>query len=170
MSWTHRDATPDDAAALAALGARTFTETFGHLYKPEDLAAFLTQHTSENWGAKIADPAINIRIAEDGDTPAGYCTVKPLQLDYRPQAEPCLELSQLYLFSPWHGTGLADALMAWAKATARQRGAVELALSVYAENFRGQAFYRRHGFHDAGPTIFRVGNHIDDERLYACAL
>ena len=34
-----RRAVPADAELLSALAARTFTETFGHLYPPEDLAA-----------------------------------------------------------------------------------------------------------------------------------
>jgi hypothetical protein len=37
----YRDGGPDDAALMARLGAETFTETFGHLYSPENLAAFL---------------------------------------------------------------------------------------------------------------------------------
>ena len=36
-----RRATLDDAQALSTLAARTFTETFGHLYPPQDLADFL---------------------------------------------------------------------------------------------------------------------------------
>ena len=36
-----RRATVDDAAVLSDLASRTFTETFGHLYPAEDLAAFL---------------------------------------------------------------------------------------------------------------------------------
>ncbi|MEM9766014.1 MAG: GNAT family N-acetyltransferase, partial [Pseudomonadota bacterium] len=39
--YTLRRATVDDAETIAQLGADTFTETFGHIYKPEDLAAFL---------------------------------------------------------------------------------------------------------------------------------
>ncbi|HEX5380170.1 MAG TPA: GNAT family N-acetyltransferase, partial [Phenylobacterium sp.] len=38
-----RRAKPADAEALAAIGATTFTETFAHLYDPEDLAAFLDE-------------------------------------------------------------------------------------------------------------------------------
>ena len=38
-----RPATLADAPALAALGAETFIAAFGHLYTPEDLAAFLAQ-------------------------------------------------------------------------------------------------------------------------------
>ena len=36
-----RRATPADAAALSAIAERCFVETFGHLYPPEDLQAFL---------------------------------------------------------------------------------------------------------------------------------
>jgi hypothetical protein len=37
----YRDATVDDAPALAELFRESFCETFGHLYRPEDLSAFL---------------------------------------------------------------------------------------------------------------------------------
>lgn len=36
-----RRAGVEDAEALVALSKETFTETFGHLYAPEDLASFL---------------------------------------------------------------------------------------------------------------------------------
>jgi hypothetical protein len=36
-----RRATPFDAAVLAELGARTFTDAFGHLYSSQDLQAFI---------------------------------------------------------------------------------------------------------------------------------
>ena len=36
-----RNATPADVDALSELGRVTFIEAFGHLYSPEDLAAFL---------------------------------------------------------------------------------------------------------------------------------
>src|SRR5690606_19037438 len=42
-----RRAGPGDAAALAELGAKTFTLTFGHMYPPEDLAAYLAESHSE---------------------------------------------------------------------------------------------------------------------------
>ena len=39
MAPAIRRATTADAAALAAIGAETFTLTFGHLYRPEDLGS-----------------------------------------------------------------------------------------------------------------------------------
>lgn len=40
-SMVIRPATVADAEVVARLGAETFMETFGHLYTPQDLAAFL---------------------------------------------------------------------------------------------------------------------------------
>ena len=54
----------DDAAALSALGAETFTETFGHLYQPADLAAFLTTHGEDHWRQELADREFAVLIAE----------------------------------------------------------------------------------------------------------
>lgn len=51
---TIRRATPEDAPTLAALGAATFTEAFGHLYPPEDLQAFLSRMCAV-WVAVLAD-------------------------------------------------------------------------------------------------------------------
>lgn len=38
---TIRDATPADLDALAELSRKTFCDKFGHLYREEDLAAFV---------------------------------------------------------------------------------------------------------------------------------
>ena len=43
----YRDAVPADGAELAAMARQSFTETFGTLYRPEDLAAFLEQTFGE---------------------------------------------------------------------------------------------------------------------------
>jgi hypothetical protein len=49
VTVAYRIATADDAEALAELGARTFTHTFGHLYQPGDLELFLQCHSPANW-------------------------------------------------------------------------------------------------------------------------
>ena len=43
---TIRRATAEDAAALAELGTATFIESFGQLYVPRDLQAFLEESHS----------------------------------------------------------------------------------------------------------------------------
>ena len=58
------DANEGDAEALAALFSETFRETFGHLYKPADLAAFLSEHTAGHWQEQLRDGAFAVRMAE----------------------------------------------------------------------------------------------------------
>ena len=52
-----RRATPEDAEALSDLSRECFTQTFGHLYAPEDLSAFLDEAYSPTvLRAELADP------------------------------------------------------------------------------------------------------------------
>ena len=116
-----RDAVPADAAMLSALARQSFTETFGHLYDPADLAAFLDRHTPAAWAEEIADPAYAIRIAEQAGTPVGYAKLGPPTLPFEPRGA-AIELRQFYLLGPAQGTGAAQAMMAWVIDTARDRG------------------------------------------------
>lgn len=166
---TYRDATPADAAAIDALFRESFRATFGHLYAPEDLASFLGWFTVAAWAAELADPAFAFRVIEDADGIAGYCKLGPISLPAEPEG-PALELRQLYLLDRAKGSGAAQALMDWALATARARGAAELWLSVYIDNHRAKRFYQRYGFEDRGPYAFLVGNHADEDRLMRLVL
>lgn len=162
MMISYRDATPDDAATLAKLGADSFTATFGHLYAPEDLALFLQNHTPAAWAAELANPAFAVRIAEAEGAPIGYAKLGPPQLPFTPTGTPA-ELRQLYVLAPWHGAGVAAALMDWIMATARSHGADELFLSVFTDNWRARKFYARYGFKPVGTYAFMVGNHADED-------
>lgn len=166
---TLRDATPADAAAIDAVFRESFAATFGHLYAPEDLASFLAGFTVTGWAAELADPGFAFRVIADAAGIAGYCKLGPISLPATPEG-PALELRQLYLLDRAKGTGSAQALMEWAMATARARGAAELWLSVYIDNHRARRFYERYGFEDRGPYVFMVGNHEDEDRLMRRAL
>jgi ribosomal protein S18 acetylase RimI-like enzyme len=166
---TYRDAAPADAPILADIGRRTFVETFGHLYAPENLAAFLLNHAEEKWAEDLANPNLSVRLVEDDGTPAGYAKVGPKTLPYDPTG-PAVELSQFYLLKPWHGAGIAQELMAWTIAEAKRRGAEELYLSVYEDNHRARRFYERYGFTIVGPYAFMVGTHADVDHVMVLSL
>lgn len=164
-----RDGTPADAPALAALGARTFTETFGHLYRPDDLAAFLGNHRPERWATELADPAYAVRIGEADGEAVAYAKLGPPSLPFEPRG-PSAELRQLYVLKDHHGTGAAVQLMDWVIAAARARGAADLYLSVFVDNHRAQRFYARYGFERVGRYIFKVGGHDDEDHVMRLAL
>jgi ribosomal protein S18 acetylase RimI-like enzyme len=164
----YRAPTVADAAAIGALGRETFVEAFGHLYSAENLDQFMERvYASESVAADIADPGIDLRLAEDDGRMIGYCKIGYYQsLDYDGGDQRIVELRQLYVFKSHHGTGVAQVLTDWAIAQAQKNGADAMLLSVYSDNPRGQRFYQKNGFTHVADTYFMVGDHRDDEYLY----
>ncbi len=162
MSVTLRRAGPEDAATLVDIGRRSFTETFGHLYTPENLSAFLEKHSEASWRSELGDPRIAVRLAEEGDTTVGFAKIGPpgLPIETAPDA---IELFQFYVLKPWQGAGIAPVLMDWVLAAARDRGAADIYLSVFTENIRAQRFYARYGFAEVARHAFMVGTHADED-------
>ncbi len=169
MTVTYRTATPDDAPALSRLGAATFVETFGHLYSSTNLATFLENHTVDNWTAALAGSAA-ARLAEVDGAAVGYARIDRMTLPVDPGDRPGVQLYQLYVLKDWHGGGIAPVLMDWMIAEARAQGASDLWLSVYTDNPRARAFYRRYGFVEVMPYAFMVGTQADDDIICKLAL
>lgn len=165
----YTDAAPSDAAAVAALARRTFAETFGHLYSPENLALFLDRHSEAAWAGEIADSAFAVRIAEAEGAIVAYAKLGPPSLPFTPEAG-AIELRQLYVLGPWQGAGVAAAMMDWAIGEARARGMGALYLSVFTDNHRARRFYTRYGFQEVGPYQFMVGDHADEDIVMRLAL
>lgn len=159
----------EDAARIAALARDSFTETFGHLYSPANLAAFLAGHTTEGWAATLASRADAVCVAEVEGTLIGYARLGAPKLPFEPEPG-AVELWQFYLLRPAHGTGLADELMEWVLADAARRDAPALYLSVFEDNGRAKRFYARHGFAFVTTHAFLVGDHRDTDHILRRAL
>jgi len=163
-----RPALSEDIPALAALGRDSFVAAFGHLYREEDLGAFLVQcYSPEAVAEEIADPAHRHCLAVDADgSLAGFCKLKfpSGYAEYSDAARP-IALQQLYTDPARTGQGVGARLMDWALAQARELDADAVQLSVWAENLAAQRFYARYGFAKIADIDFYVGSHRDDEFL-----
>lgn len=169
MSITYRDAMADDAGTIAAFAARTFVETFGHLYPPEDLIAFLAaKYGAAVQAREMADPANRYRIALRDGALVGYCMMGDVDMEV--DATDALELHRLYVDKDVKGAGVAAALMEDFLAWARGKGAKAVYLSVWEENHRAQAFYKRYGFTHVGEHKFMVGNTADCDFIWRLTL
>ena len=162
MSVRFRSAEVGDAPTLDRIFNTSFCDTFAHLYRPEDLEAFLSSFGLEDWRAQILDRTYAFRIAEVGGVAAGYAKLGPVKIPVETD-RPAILLDQLYVLKEHHGAGIARELMDWAFGEAAGRGAEEMYLTVYVDNHRGRRFYDRYGFEAVGRYDFMVGNHADED-------
>lgn len=169
MTISFRDARPGDAAALDNIFDTSFCDTFAHLYRAEDLDAFLSGFGIADWEKQLGDPAYAFRVGEAGGEPVAYVKLGPMKLPVETDRRALL-LDQLYVLKEHHGVGLAHGLMDWALDEARRRGAEELYLTVFTENHRARRFYDRYGFAPIGRYDFMVGSHADEDIIMMKAL
>ena len=166
---TLRPALSTDAAALAALGRDSFIAKFGAMYRPEDLAAFLSQmHSDDVVAREIVNPQTRYCLAERDGALVGYCKLG-LACGWPEHARGhhAIELKQLYTAPGATGGGIGAALIEWALAEAAALDADEIQLSVWSGNSDAQRFYRRYGCAHVADTHFWVGEQRDDEFLFA---
>lgn len=166
-SITIRPATSADAASLAAFGERTFREAFGPDNRREDIDVYVSAtYSAERQRAEIADPDRITLLGERDGVLVSYA-----QLRANGAAPSCIEgpvpieLLRFYVDRPWHGQGVAHAMMDAAIAAARSRGARTLWLGVWERNPRAIVFYGKHGFRDVGWLPFKLGGDDQTDRV-----
>jgi ribosomal protein S18 acetylase RimI-like enzyme len=162
-----RRAVPADAPALAALGERTFRETFGPSNRPGDLAA----HVAATYGAdlqagELADPRWTTLVADAGELIA-FAQLRAGEAPACVTGPDPIELLRFYVDQRWHGRGIAAALMAATLEAAAERGAATLWLGVWERNPRAIAFYRKLDFRDVGSHEFVLGTDLQTDRVMA---
>ncbi|WP_091738006.1 GNAT family N-acetyltransferase [Phenylobacterium immobile] len=161
---TLRRASAEDAQVVAEIGAETFQLTFGHLYAPRDLTAFLARsHGVARALADLADPAQAVWLAEQGGAAVGYALAGPCALPHDEVTAQCGELKRIYLHPAAQGAGVGGRLFNTAIDWLQRGGSRDVWIGVWSENFGAQRFYARAGFEKVGEYGFQVGTSIDRE-------
>lgn len=154
-----RRANEADAALLAELGARTFSETFAADNRPEDLASYLAESFSAaRQAAELADSSSTFLIAEVGGIAAGYAKLHAGEPEKGIEGAKPVELVRLYVLQEWLGRGVGAELMSACLDEARRAGHETIWLGVWEHNARAQAFYRKWGFRAVGDHVFLLGS------------
>ena len=159
-----RDAVAGDLPAIDRVFRTSFCDTFAHLYRPEDLKAFLAQFTPGAWREEFDDPRYRFRVAELGGEIVGFVKLGPSALPIETDKR-AIELRQIYILKEHHGSGIAAALTDWAIDEARQNGFEEIYRTVYVDNHRAKRFYERYGFEQVGKYDFMVGKQADEDLI-----
>ena len=160
-----------DAAFLAGFAARTFQETFGSDNAESDMALHLAHAFGEAQMAReLDDAAITTLLMERDGATAGYAQVRAGIVPDCVRGDDPVELWRFYIDKPWHGTGLAQSLMAAVLEVARGRGARTLWLGVWERNARARTYYAKEGFSDVGAHVFMLGTDAQTDRILVKSL
>ena len=167
MNFGIRPGVADDATALAAFASRTFEETFAHSCSREDMEAHLAYaYGTAQQLDELNDPDISTLLVEVDGKLAAFSQLRSGETPTCVTGEAPLELWRFYIDRPWHGQGMAHALMKEAQAVAFRRGARTMWLGVWEHNYRAQSFYRKFEFLDVGSQSYLVGSDRQTDRIY----
>lgn len=166
-SFSIRRATVADAQAVSRIAARTFTQTFGHLYPDEDLQAFLDENYAVERQAVILghrDYAVWL-LEHDGEA-VGHAAAGPCGLPHPQATAADGELKRLYVLPEAQNGGWGGTLCQVALDWLERDGPRTLWISVWSQNVGAQRFYARYGFEKAGEYEFPVGRVRDREFMF----
>ncbi|MFM9890641.1 MAG: N-acetyltransferase family protein [Rickettsiales bacterium] len=168
MSATLRSATRDDIATLSAVAVDCFNETFGHMYRPEDLAAHHAAKNSVAYFTAAFDAGDSLYLVEQDGHAIGYGKLGHVEVPVKPRpAAGGVEIHRVYIRASHQGKGHGRTLLLHMLADARVQHAPVLYLGVWQENLKAQALYTQYGFKIVGEYLYPVGQHMDHEFIMA---
>lgn len=128
-----RPARPDEADRLLAIQREAAVDAFAHVYPPERYP-FPDDAIREVWAEALADPEVEVYVAEDDGAPVGAVSVGNGYL------------ATLYVLPAYQGRGVGSELHDLALERLRALGFEQAKLWTLRENDSGRRFYERRGW------------------------
>jgi ribosomal protein S18 acetylase RimI-like enzyme len=138
-----RDATPEDAEAIAGIHVRAWQVAYAHVFPPERLAGLDEAARARRWREGL-ESDWSALVTEDL---SGFVSVGPSR-----DEEGEGELYAIYVSPENWGTGRGRILMEAALAALREAGFEEATLWVLDDNPRARRFYEAAGWYTDGAT------------------
>lgn len=161
------EATKADCEKVADLAAKTFSDAFGHLYRPENLAYHLLTKCSPEYYEQSLDAGDTILMLHQQDKLIGYAKVGRVEVPVKPLPRGAQEIHRVYVDKEFQGKGFGKQLMLHILSMPRIATAPAVFLSVYEANVRAQSLYTQYGFSKVGHYLYQVGDQYDNEMIMA---
>jgi len=164
-----RPAKPDDAAMLAEFAELSFRDAFESVNTPQDIELYVADAFAfETLQQILLDSDVETVICLAGNELAGYVELWSTPGPDCIAEQDLLEIRRLYVGKSWQGRGVAQELLAAAKAAAQRRHARALWLGVWEHNPRAVGFYRKCGFVAVGTHPFVLGTDQQTDLVMSC--
>jgi GNAT superfamily N-acetyltransferase len=145
-----RLATPDDAAAIAAVHVRCWQTAYRGYFPDDFLDGLNLAERTERWGVWLADAAEPTAVDDAPGGIAGFVRIGPSR---DPGASGATgELLAIYVEPSRWRRGVGTELMSWATAAAPARGWTAMTLWTIEGNARARSFYERCRWFPDGAT------------------
>ena len=156
-----RTASQDDAIFISLLGRITFNETFGDLFKDNgDLPNYLNRTFSVSKIKKSLNNENNqFYLAFVDDLPVGYAKLKLNSASEFIDSKKISQLQKIYVLKDFLSMKIGHQLQSLLLDRAKVLGSKSIWLSVYKENERAIAFYKKNQFAEVGSHNFSIGSH-----------
>ncbi len=168
-AFTIRRCSVSDAPAVAALGARLFTEAYGPTHPEPELSRYLRRAFSvDGVREAIAHRDVSMLVVEDSPDAIAYAYLRTTpELPEGVTGSHALEIVRFYVEAASRGRGVGATLMDACFSDARAREADVIWLQVWKKAPWAIRFYERMGFSIVGSTSFYFGDRVDDDHIMA---
>jgi ribosomal protein S18 acetylase RimI-like enzyme len=159
-----RPITSADLPQLGQLAQQCFTETFGHLYSPQNLQHHLDTFCSATFFKNELAEGNEILVVEENGLLVGYAKYGHIGVPLKAKPHPNdREIHRLYVLTAHHGKQFGRQLIEAMLAKPQMQQAPAIYISAWSENYKALRFYAHYGFSYFDNYTYYVGDHADDE-------
>ncbi|MBI4844990.1 MAG: GNAT family N-acetyltransferase [Candidatus Omnitrophica bacterium] len=153
-----RVAKKKDTGLLAALGRKTFYQTYAKSHSKKDMSCYLKENFSKKHILTCLQNKNNLfLIAFINDIPLGYAKLSAEKKCPALKKANAIELERIYVLKNATGKKTGTALMKKAIKIACKKKCAVIWLSVWEHNPKAISFYRKFGFRQFAVTGFMLG-------------
>jgi ribosomal protein S18 acetylase RimI-like enzyme len=157
-----------DVGIVAALGLRTFRDSYGPDNDPGTMSDYLgSSFSPEQIASEIASPTAIFLLACRGSHTIGYAKLEVETFPDCVNGPKPIRLVRMYMEQAYIGRGYGTELMKFCLEESCRNGYKIIWLGVWEQNQRAQRFYQRQGFHPVGSQDFIFGREIQKDIIMA---
>ncbi len=169
-----RTALRSETAALSALMAMVFWDTYQADNTPKNMRDYMKKAFGvAQQTAELADPHRVTFVVQREGALIAYAQLSDRYSEPSASAElpeNGLFLSRFYVHKDWHGKGIAFLLLQKCEEYAERISATAIWFTVWQENKKAVAFYKKHDFTIFGTANFTVGDDVQTDWLMQKAI
>lgn len=160
-------ATSADAPELATFAAKSFCDTFAHLYVPEELTDYLIENYQPSYFTDAMERGDTVLVSRQNGLIVAYAKVGEILLPVENPPKGSQEIHRLYIDKSLHGLGMGRRYMDRIMSLPNMIAAPMVYLCVWEENVKALGLYGSYGFSQIGTYLYRVGSRADNDLILA---